>query len=259
VIRQTPRNPTAPLAKWALALLAATGLLLTLLAASASAAITDSQANSRSLVRVATDLKKDRRLRRSHHQHSAGLGASTGLPQPKPKLAAIAQRSDSLIDGEGCEGEGLTPEPGNLEEVRTATFCLVNRQRLIHGEQPLLLNSKLQRSAQNHTISMVAEDYFSHYDPDGETPAERMKASGYIYSSEIGYEIGENIAWGTLSLATPKAIVQAWMESPGHRENILDSAYREAAIGVLPEVPAAFAEGQSGAIYTQDFGVIITN
>ncbi len=75
-------------------------------------------------------------------------------------------------------------------------------------------------------------------------------------ASRAGYEVGENIAWGTLSLATPRAIVAAWMASPAHRANILDANFRETGIGVTPRPPASLAHGQAGAIYTQDFGVI---
>ena len=64
-----------------------------------------------------------------------------------------------------------------------------------------------------------------------------MRAVGYISSSRVGYEVGENIAWGTLYLATPRAIVAAWMASPGHRANILDARYRETGIGVSPHPP----------------------
>jgi uncharacterized protein YkwD len=84
-----------------------------------------------------------------------------------------------------------------------------------------------------------------------------MRDAGYISSSRVGYEVGENIAWGTLGLATPRAIVAAWMASPGHRANILDRHYRETGIGVSPHPPTSLANGQPGAIYTQDFGVII--
>ena len=105
---------------------------------------------------------------------------------------------------------------------------------------------------------MVFGDYFEHDGPGGDTPLSRMTACGYIYSSQVGYEIGENIGWGTLSLATPRAIVAAWMASPGHRANILDAHFRDTAIGVSPHVPSSLSQGQAGGIYTQDFGVIIT-
>ena len=64
-----------------------------------------------------------------------------------------------------------------------------------------------------------------------------MRAAGYISSSRVGYEVGENIAWGTAALATPRAIVAAWMASPGHRANILDPRYRETGIGVSRTLP----------------------
>lgn len=231
--------------------IAAAALLLALLIPGSAAATTDRHANARSLAKAAATLRRDRRLGVAHRNRVLSL-------HRKHRLAAVAQRS-TAAGGEACEGERLTPQPSNLDKIRAATLCLVNRQRLLHHEQALSPNGKLQHAAQGHTASMVSEDYFSHYAPNGQTPSQRMKASGYIYSGNIGYEIGENIAWGTLNLSTPKAIVQAWMESPGHRENILDGHYRETAIGVLPQVPQALAEGQAGAIYTQDFGVIIAN
>jgi uncharacterized protein YkwD len=157
----------------------------------------------------------------------------------------------------GCPDATLMPTSQNVEAIRTATRCLVNRERAAHGESLLRGNAHLERAAQAHTESMAFGDYFDHIGPGGQTPLARMRASGYIYSSRLGYEVGENIAWGTLWLATPKAIVAAWMASPGHRANILDPHFRETAIGVSPHPPSSLAHGQPGGIYTQDFGVIV--
>lgn len=155
-----------------------------------------------------------------------------------------------------CDGADSTPTAANLELIRAATLCLVNRERTSAGESPLQLDAALARAAQGHSDDMAASDYFDHVGPGGNTPVDRMRASGYIYSSRLGYEVGENIAWGTLWLSTPRAIVAAWMASPGHRANILDGHYRDTAIGVAPHPLASLAHGQTGAIYTQDFGVI---
>lgn len=103
---------------------------------------------------------------------------------------------------------------------------------------------------------MAFSDYFEHVGPRGQTPLARMRRVGYISSSRVGYEVGENIAWATLALATPRAIVAAWMASPAHRANILDPRYTETGIGVSPHPPASLAQGKPGAIYTQDFGVL---
>ncbi len=156
-----------------------------------------------------------------------------------------------------CAHATLRPTRADLALIRTATLCLVNRERAAHGEQPLRANVRLERAAQVHTESMAFGDYFEHFGPRGQTPLARMRAAGYVSSSRVGYEVGENIGWGTLALATPRAIVAAWMASPGHRANILDRRYRDSGIGVSTHPPASLARGQAGAIYTQDFGVII--
>ncbi len=166
-------------------------------------------------------------------------------------------RVHSAARGRACPHARLTPTRQNLTLIRAATLCLVNRERVTHGERPLRPNARLARAAQAHTTSMAVGDYFEHVGPQGQTPLARMRAVGYISSSRAGYEVGENIAWGTLYLATPRAIVAAWMASPGHRANILDARYRETGIGVSSHPPTSLAHGQPGAIYTQDFGVII--
>jgi uncharacterized protein YkwD len=176
----------------------------------------------------------------------------------KPAGSHRHARSRSADSGAGsCADAGLAPNAQNLERIRVATLCLVNRERTSHGENPLTANSDLQQAAQGHTTSMVVENYFEHLGPGGETPLQRMRASGYIYNSQIGYAVGENIAWGTLSMGTPRSIVAAWMASPGHRANILEGRFKDTGIGVSPHPPTALGGGQSGGIYTQDFGVLV--
>ena len=165
------------------------------------------------------------------------------------------RHSRHLARRHSCTNAQLTPTPHNLKLIRAATLCLINRERATHGEHALRPNVRLRRAAQEHTESMAFGDYFEHVSPRGQTPLTRMRDAGYI-SSRVGYEVGENIAWGTLGLATPRAIVAAWMASPPHRANILDAHYRETGIGVSPHPPSSLAHGQAGAIYTQDFGVI---
>jgi uncharacterized protein YkwD len=155
-----------------------------------------------------------------------------------------------------CQDTEAMPEAGNLEEAQAATLCLINQERARHDELPLQPNAQLAQAALLHSEEMVKEDYFAHVSPGGETPLQRVEASGYIPNSEAGYTVGENIAWGTLYLATPKSIVAAWIASPEHLANILNGDYRDSAIGIAPSAPPSLAEGQAGAIYTQEFGVI---
>jgi uncharacterized protein YkwD len=170
--------------------------------------------------------------------------------------AAVAMLPASAAAA-SCPGANLTPATGNVEQVRAAVLCLINQERERHGEGALTSSAKLAHAAQQHSRDMANEDYFSHITPDGQTPLNRMRANGYIPNAQDGYVVGENIAWGTMWLATPQSIVGAWMASPGHRANILDGAFRETGVGVEPRPPASLAEGQPGALYTQDFGTII--
>jgi uncharacterized protein YkwD len=184
----------------------------------------------------------------------AGVVTVTACCAASPALGA-QKRAHSATSGSTCAHTRLRPTARNIGLIRSATLCLINRERVAHGERPLKPDAQLRRAAQAHTESMAFGNYFEHVGPGNNTPAARMRAVGYI-SSHVGFEVGENIAWGTLRLATPRAIVAAWMASPGHRANILDPNYRQTGIGVSPHPPASLAHGQAGAIYTQDFGVI---
>ncbi len=192
-------------------------------------------------------------MRARHSQHTVVVSATP--PASTPGNAGAATIASVLATP--CQNTELAPESGNIEEVDAATLCLVNQERARNDELPLQSNAQLGRAAMSHSQDMVEEDYFDHVAPDGETPLSRIQASGYIPNSRVGYTIGENIAWGTLYLATPSAIVTAWIASPEHLANILNAAYRDTAIGVVPIAPASLSEGQAGAVYTQEFGVIL--
>jgi uncharacterized protein YkwD len=159
--------------------------------------------------------------------------------------------------GTPCANTELTPEPGNLKAIAAATLCLINQERARNDELPLQASGQLEQAAWGHSEEMLSEDYFAHVAPSGLTPVGRVEATGYVPNQQVGYTLGENIAWGTLQLSMPSAIVTAWIASPKHLANILYGPYRDTAIGVAPEAPASLAEGQPGAVYSQEFGVIV--
>ena len=97
---------------------------------------------------------------------------------------------------------------------------------------------------------MGVRKFFAHKTPDGVDPGRRMEAVGYPVSSTA---TGENLAWGTGAEATPVRIVKGWMNSPGHRENILRPEFRQVGVGVAYEAPIAAPVGPVG-VYTTDFG-----
>jgi uncharacterized protein YkwD len=187
------------------------------------------------------------------HAHTSRHPAKSTSPEGSQSLASVLQS----VLATPCANTELTPEAGNLEEIDAATLCLVNQERARNGEPPLQPNGALQEAARGHSEEMVSEDYFAHIAPSGLTPVGRAEETGYIPNRQVGYTLGENIAWGTLQLSMPSAIVAAWIASPKHLANILYGPYRDTAIGVAPEAPASLAEGQPGAVYSQEFGVIV--
>lgn len=184
---------------------------------------------------------------------AAALGAATlSVSGISPALAAHPRAHRSAH----CANTELRPTKRNLNRIRAATLCLVNRERVIRGERPLAPNARLERAAQGHTQSMVIRGYFAHVGPGGSTVLTRVRAAGYLFGARGRFEVGENIAWGTRRQSTPRAIVAAWMASPAHRANILDPRFRDTAVGVSPRLPWSLAGDQPGGIYTQDFGVV---
>ncbi|GAA1423478.1 CAP domain-containing protein [Streptomyces thermospinosisporus] len=131
----------------------------------------------------------------------------------------------------------LTPEGlnGTLAEV----LDLTNRERVRAGLPPLAADARLAAAAQAHSADMVARDFYSHTAPDGSRPWDRAAAAGFT-----GRTVGENIACGQRSAAE---VVQGWMNSPGHRANILKPAFDRLGVGLA-------GGGRAGLYWTQLFG-----
>jgi uncharacterized protein YkwD len=150
----------------------------------------------------------------------------------------------------GCGPTSLAPRRSNIRQIARITLCLINRQRAIHGLRPLRNNGALDRVARRHSVDMVSHGYFSHNTLQGASPFSRILGSGYGAGRRV-CTMGENIAAAS-GRATPATIVNMWMNSPDHRANILDSAYRDSGVGVAIGYPGA--RGVRGATFTQDFG-----
>ena len=172
----------------------------------------------------------------------ASTVADAKRPSPA-KLRAIAAQE--------CADADLRPAAGNLTRIRDAVLCLHNKLRAQHGLAPLRENVRLRRAALGHSRDMTAARYFEHTAPDGTTMVQRIMRSDYVRDGE-GWTVGENLAWGTGSLGTPRGAMNAWMASPGHRANILKAGFRDLGVGVVARVPTS---DRAGATYTVDFGV----
>lgn len=185
-------------------------------------------------------------------RHSARASLPAVSYPPAPHVASPAA---SVVGP--CIGINDVPTTTNIAEVRAATLCLVNTVRTHFGLQPLADNAKLDAVALAHSRDMVANNYFEHTSPSGETVTDRDTAAGYFAGAST-WTIGENLAAGTRELTTPLATVIGWFWSPEHRANMLTREYRDSGIGVVPGAPAALSTDRPAATYTQEFGVVTT-
>ncbi len=157
-------------------------------------------------------------------------------------IAVLAPASASAA--KPCEGADGALEAIGLKASRGATLCLLNAERTTRGIVALRTSARLTRAAQKHTDNMIARGYFAHGDF-----CARITSTGWGRHRR-SYTVGENLAFGSGDGATPRAIVAAWMHSPGHRHNILERRFRVIGIGVAAGTPA----GAAGATYSTDFG-----
>jgi len=149
-----------------------------------------------------------------------------------------------------CAGADLVPDAGNLAQVGQATLCLLNDERAAAGLRPLAFSAALTQPSAAYSTRMVSENFFAHESPDGSTLESRLTAARYI-APDGDWFVGENLAWGQGNLATARNIAIAWMNSPGHRHNILEPEFTEVGIGIVPGTPG---DPTWGATYTTDFG-----
>jgi uncharacterized protein YkwD len=183
---------------------------------------------------------------RSTRLGSALAALSLALVLP----AGAAARGHSVRDAP-CAGADTPPTVATIPAAQQATLCLVNAERTSRGLHSLRANDRLQKAARGHSQDMVRRAYFDHVSPGGTDPVSRLTKVHYI-TRTISWSIAENIGWGDGSLSTPRAIVQAWMDSPPHRVNMLNPTYRDAGVGV--EIGSPDPAPLPGATYTIDFG-----
>ena len=133
-----------------------------------------------------------------------------------------------LITLSGCSLFGGGDMMSQPEEVREFVR-LMNQHRQAQGLQTLQWDSSLGQVALDHSQDMLARDFFSHENPDGESPFDRMAAAGISYSSA-----GENIAAG-YSYSTGEAVLDGWLNSTNHKENIENTSYTHHGVGYVAD------------------------
>lgn len=182
---------------------------------------------------------------------SAPSAAQSRTPETKAPEKAPEQQKPAVTPSEKPETtppRKATPEPEEQAPSSPVTVSeeaaagaqvlqLVNQERAKVGCSPVAANSALTGLATAFSQDMAERGFFDHTDPDGDTPWDRAKAAGI---ADLG---GENIARGQ---ATAAAVMEAWMDSPGHKANILNCDFKTLGVGVH--------FGSGGPWWTQNFG-----
>jgi uncharacterized protein YkwD len=184
-------------------------------------------------------------------------GPTAGVVEGGPDQSALDDIAppdeEALANGSGtCGAADTVPSSGTLRETSQAILCLLNAERTSRGVGRLRMNARLGRAAAGHSRDMVARRYFQHDSADGKTMLDRIKAAGYVRGNSV-FTVGENIGWGSGSLASPRALVRAWMNSPPHRANVLQGRFRELGVGLVIGAPAAGVSG-TAVTATTNFG-----
>src|SRR3954468_4606200 len=200
---------------------------------------------------IATPQASDGRL-------GGAIVARPGTLELHGKVEKITGRSilppntkNALGAEENCTGVEAQPTAETLQQISDSIFCLMNAMRANAGVPALRQQAELAHASVEHSQDMADHDYFAHDSQDGRTVVDRLKSATYI--PKLGdWVIGENLAWGAGSLATPKALVNAWMNSPPHRENLLSGDFVEVGMGLVFGTPSK--DAPDGVTVTTDFG-----
>jgi uncharacterized protein YkwD len=161
----------------------------------------------------------------SSHTTASPSGAGSHSAAPTPPKKAI---------------KPVPPPATDLPSFETEVLALTNAARLSHGCHALRMDNRLRTAARDHTLDMARYGYMDHTGRDGSDPGRRIGATGYPLVG--GW--AENIARG---YPDPEAVMQAWLDSPGHRANILNCGLKAIGVGA--------AKSATGEVYwTQDFG-----
>jgi uncharacterized protein YkwD len=147
------------------------------------------------------------------------LGVATATLDGQPVVTFMLALHKCTVDRE------LATRLAAVEAIREEVLAAVNRVRREHGLEPVRLDSRLAAAAQGHAEDQLRRSYYDHRSPEGGTAASRVRAAGL----ERPGLVAENIAKG---LFTPEEVVDRWMDSSGHRKNILQRRVTATGLGV---------------------------
>ncbi|MFF7366801.1 sigma-70 family RNA polymerase sigma factor [Streptomyces tricolor] len=193
----------------------------------------------------AVDLAEPRPVETSASPSPSASASPSPSPSKKPRASRSPRPARTSSTPKAAPAAPATERASRAPQAQPApagtvaqVVALVNKERAAAGCGPVTEDPQLDRAAQGHSDDMAARGFFDHTDPDGDGPGERITAAGYRWST-----YGENIAKGQ---QTPQAVMDSWMNSPGHRANILNCSFKNIGVGVH--------DGAGGPWWTQAFG-----
>jgi len=128
-----------------------------------------------------------------------------------------------------ADQQGVLPADADAAGLLDRVLVLVNQERAAAGLGALSRSAQLDQAAERHTADMRDNEFFSHTGSDGTQAADRVNDTGYQWA-----RVGENLAQGS---NTPEEVVQRWMDSEGHRANILQADFTEIGLAVTDGGP----------------------
>ncbi|MEV4945564.1 CAP domain-containing protein [Streptomyces sp. NPDC053755] len=155
---------------------------------------------------------------------SPGLAPSPGDPRAAAGAAPAATTPSPTASAPAAPTSRVVPAPGKVAPYVDRVISLVNAERDKAGCGPLRSDGRLRSAAQAHADDMAARDYYGHESPEGRKAGDRITAAGYAWSTWA-----ENIHRGP---KTPPEAMRAWMNSDGHRRNILNCSFKDIGVGL---------------------------
>lgn len=134
---------------------------------------------------------------------------------------------EPMFSAPSGKAPGISAQTSSISQMEVAVFERINEQRQKQGLKPLKMHETLRKVARAYSRRMSQEKFFSHYDPQKKSATDRVRSAGLRFRA-----VGENLF---LSQNAPDPIsgaVEGWMESKGHRANILTQAYTHTGVGI---------------------------
>ncbi len=166
--------------------------------------------------------------------------------------AAEPRKAEASATVRTCTGGTIT-----LTDAEKRSLDLHNQTRASKGLSKFCVHPALQRAARAHSKEMIGRDYFSHNSFNGESFSNRLKRYGYTPQPNRYWTVGENIAWGSGSMGSADSIFKGWMNSTGHRANILNGKFKQIGIGAFRGTYVDKKTGKTHTnttMWTADFG-----